>query len=78
MPITGFGSSASDNKIRIESVHAGAGMTIETDRPLWRESLWSIRSVVAMEPFIAVDVKPGAEFSWKTTYTYYTLHGAKR
>ncbi len=77
MPITGFGSSASDNKIRIESVHAGAGMTIETDRPLWRESLWSIRTVVAMEPFIVVDVKPGAEFSWKTTYTYYTLHGAK-
>jgi hypothetical protein len=48
-------------------------MKIISDRPLARESLWSIRSVVAMEPFVAIAIEPGAEFSWKSTYSYYTL-----
>jgi hypothetical protein len=35
--------------------------------------LWSIRSVLAMEPFIAIAIEPGQEFSWTTTYEYFTL-----
>jgi len=72
-PLEGFGNSPKDNQIRIESKSAGAGMRIEGDRPLSRESLWSIRTVVAMEPFIAIDIEPGREFTWKSTYTFYTL-----
>jgi len=52
-------------------------MKIISDRPLARESLWSIRSVVAMEPFVAIAIEPGAEFSWKSTYSYYTLPPAR-
>jgi hypothetical protein len=72
-PLQGFSDSPEDNEIRIESTKLGAGMKISSDRPLVRESLWSIRSVVAMEPFVAIAIEPGAEFIWKSTYSYYTL-----
>jgi hypothetical protein len=72
-PVEGFGDSAKDHEIRIENSKLGAGMRISADRPLSSENLWSIRTVIAMEPFIAVSVEPGKEFMWKATYDYYTL-----
>lgn len=71
--IEGFGSTAADHHIQIDNTKAGAGMTIQSDRPLLSESLWSIRSVLAMEPFIEISIEPGHEFSWTNTYRYYTL-----
>jgi hypothetical protein len=72
-PVGGFGAAANDHQIRIENSKLGAGMRIHANRPLARESLWSIRSVIAMEPFIAIEVQPGREFTWTSTYDYYTL-----
>jgi hypothetical protein len=69
----GFSDSPQDNEIRIENSRLGAGMKITGDRPLSSESLWSIRTVVAMEPFVSVAVEPAKEFTWKSTYSYYTL-----
>ncbi len=48
-------------------------MKMSTDRPLLREFLWSIRTVLAIEAYNSIDVQPGAEYSWSTTYDYYTL-----
>ncbi|MGE5645230.1 MAG: hypothetical protein ACM336_05500 [Acidobacteriota bacterium] len=73
MPVRGFGSDARDNEIRIENSKLGAGMSVRTDRPLLREGLWSIRTVISMEPFIAIEIDPGHEFTWTSTYNYYTL-----
>ncbi len=72
-PMAGFTRNVGDHLIRIEDTRAGAGMKIQADRPLLRESLWSIRSVIAVEPFIEINVEPGAEFTWKSTYEYSTL-----
>ena len=72
-PLQGYGATAADHDIRFESTKAAAGMRIRADRPLARLSLWSIRTVVAMEPFIALDIEPGATFTWQSDYTYYTL-----
>ncbi len=77
-PVEGFSQSAKDHDIRIENAALGAGMRIRADRPLSRESLWSIRTVIAMEPFLAVEVEPGKEFTWTTTYEYYTVPRARR
>jgi hypothetical protein len=68
-----FGESPKDHMIRLEKSSLGAGMKIQSDRPLLRESLWSIRTVVAMEPFISIAIEPGAEFTWTTAYEYYSL-----
>jgi hypothetical protein len=73
----GFSSSASDSEIVIENKKAGAGVKISTNRPLVRELLWSIRTVLAVEPYIAIDVQPGAEFSWTNRFQYYTLPAGK-
>jgi len=70
--IEGFGKTADDYKITIENRHVGAGMTIAGDRPLESEELWSIRSILAMEPFIHMLIEPGKDFTWKYTYDYYT------
>ena len=77
-PIQGFSSDPKDYDIRIENRKLGAGMRVTGDRPLASESLWSIRSVLAMEPFIDVVAEPGKEFTWKYTYTYYTVAKGNR
>jgi hypothetical protein len=72
-PLEGFTQSPKDNDIRIENNRLGVGMRITGDRPLSSESLWSIRAVLAMEPFVNVAIEPGNEFTWKSTYNYYAL-----
>jgi len=69
----GFGSSAKDYDIRVENRHQGAGVEITSDRPLESEEIWSIRSVLAMEPFIRIKVPAGQSFRWKYSYRYYTI-----
>ena len=69
---TGFGADTKDNDIRIENKKVGAGVRITGDRPLTRLGYWSIRTVVAPEPYIDLNVDPGQQFSWTYTYDYYT------
>jgi hypothetical protein len=73
IPMLGFSDSPQDNEIRIENRRVGAGMRISGDRPLSSANLWSIRSVLAVEPFISMTINPGNEFTWKMSYEYYTL-----
>jgi hypothetical protein len=72
-PLQGFGATAADYNFTIEHASAGVGMRIIGDRPLSSLSLWSIRSVLALEPFIAMTIEPGAEFGWTLRYQYYVL-----
>jgi hypothetical protein len=71
--IEGFGDTPADYKIRIENKKVRAGMVISGDRPLSKMALWSIRSVLAAEPFIDYAVDPGKEASWTIRYEYYTF-----
>jgi hypothetical protein len=72
-PMLGFSDSPQDNEIRIENSRVGAGLLIRGNRPLSNMNLWSIRSVLSVEPFIAITIDPGREFSWEVSYQYYTL-----
>lgn len=71
--LQGFSDSPRDYDIRIDNPRIGVGMRITGDRPLQRASLWSIRSVLSVEPYIAMAVEPGSEFTWKLSYSFYTL-----
>jgi hypothetical protein len=73
----GFGDSPKDSKIEFDNSKVGAGMSTTGDRPLIREFLWSIRTVVAVEAYVGIDIQPGAEFTWSNTYDYYTLPAGK-
>lgn len=72
VPIQGFSDSAKDAEIVIENRKVGAGLRIRGDRPLVRELLWSIRTVLADEPYVAIDIQPGSEFTWNNTIDYYS------
>ena len=69
--IQGFGKEAKDYDVRIESRKIGAGFRVISDRPLASLMLWSIRSVISVEPFVDVSTEPGKTFTWRYTYTYY-------
>ena len=73
----GFGDTASDYDIRVENLKVGAGVRIRGDRPLSNVVLWSIRTVMAVEPYIAMSIEPGSEFTWKLTYDYYIFPAGK-
>jgi hypothetical protein len=73
----GFGDTAADYDIRVENRKVGAGVRIRGDRPLSNVVLWSIRTVMAVEPYIALKIAPGEESTWKLTYDYYTLPKAE-
>ena len=70
--VTGFSDSPKDYDIRVENKKVRAGVHITGDRPLSRIGYWSIRTVMAVEPYIDVVVEPGKDLAWKYTYDYYT------
>jgi hypothetical protein len=70
-PMEGFGTDPKDYDVRIENTRSHAGLRITGDRPLESESLWSIRAVLAVEPFVKIHAAPGEEFSWSMKYTYF-------
>jgi len=71
--LQGFSSDPKDYDFFITDPKAGVGVRIKGDRPLVDASVWSIRSVLAVEPFIAIQADPGKEFSWSYTYDYTVL-----
>lgn len=73
MPLEGFSADAKDYDIRVENKTIGAGVRVVGDHPMASLSLWSIRSVLAIEPFVAISVEPGNEMSWSYAYTYYVV-----
>lgn len=76
-PVQGFSDSPKDYDIRIENRKVGAGMRITADCPLRSAALWSIRTVLCVEPFITIAVDPEREFTWKISYTFYSLSSAR-
>lgn len=73
LDLQGFGPDAKDYDIRIEQRAAGVGLRITGDRPLSRMALWAIRAPLSIEPFIAMTIEPGAEFTWRIQYEYFRL-----
>jgi hypothetical protein len=69
---TGYGGDAKDNDVRVENKRSGAGVRITGDRPLVRFGYWSIRTVVAPEPYIDINIAPQQQFAWTNTFDYYT------
>jgi hypothetical protein len=68
--ITGFGNASRDYDVRVENTKTGAAVRITADQPMTRLNIWSIRSVMAVEPYIDIDLAPGAVKRWTYTYRY--------
>lgn len=68
--LQGFSADPSQYNFVVANQPAGIQVRIQGDKPLVNASVWSIHPVLAVEPFIQIDVAPGQEFSWSYTYTY--------
>jgi hypothetical protein len=68
--IGGYSDKASDNEITIENTKEKASVTVTGDRPLASLALFSIRSTIAMEPFVRISAAQGEDFKWRYSYTY--------
>ena len=67
--VTGFGASALDYDISI-SDRIGAGVRMVGDQPMTRINIFSIDTTQSVEPYIAIELAPGAEKRWTYTYTF--------
>ncbi|MCX6629443.1 MAG: hypothetical protein NTW28_17635 [Candidatus Solibacter sp.] len=73
--VQGYGNTAKDYDIRVENTKTGAGVRITGDKPLSNLVVWSIKSVIAPEPFVTMSIEPGQESTWRYNYEFYTLPG---
>ena len=69
--LTGYGGSASDNDFRITNTKTGYGVRLRADLPIARLLWWSIPSTLSLEPYMAIQLKPGEEKRWTHTLDYY-------
>ncbi len=60
--------------VTVTNLKTGAAIRAVSDQPMIRMNLWSIRTVNAAEPYVAVNVAPGGETRWSYTYTYTAPH----
>ena len=67
-PVTGFGKSAADYAFTVEG--GGASVAVKGDQPLTRVNIFSIDRVQSVEPYVAIDLAPGAEKRWSYSYTF--------
>jgi hypothetical protein len=75
--LTGFSQSAKDNVIRVENSKVGAGVEESINRPISKLYLWSIRTTVCPEAYIALKIAPGETAKWQTKYRFYTFKPAE-
>lgn len=68
--LQGFLTDPKDYHFTILNRTAKLQITITGDRPLTNASVWSIRSVLAVEPFIDIQVDPGKDVAWSYAYNY--------
>jgi len=65
---TGFGKTATDYDFTIAG--GGANVRIQGDQPVTRMNIFSVDRVQSVEPYIAIDLAPGAEKRWTYSYTF--------
>ncbi len=70
--LTGYSQEVADNDIKVENSKTHAGVQEITDRPISKLYLWSIKSTVCPEAYIALHIPPGKTSKWQTTYRFYT------
>jgi hypothetical protein len=77
--LEGYSQSVKDNHSRVENSRVGAGVEESIDRPISKLYLWSIRTTICPEAYIALKIAPGESAKWQTKYRFYTFKpGEKR
>ncbi len=76
--LTGFDASPKDYDIRVENSKAGAGVEQSGDRPISKFYLWSVRTTVCPEAYVALKIDPGKTAHWQLKYRFYEIPKSTR
>ena len=66
--VTGFGKTHADYDFTVAG--GGASVRVQGDQPVARLNIFTVDRVQSVEPYIAIDLVPGAEKSWTYIYTF--------
>jgi hypothetical protein len=67
----GLTNKVSDNSAIVEETGGKAALKIQGDWVAYKYNFWASPRSVCPEPYITVNLNPGAEMKWKDTYTLY-------
>jgi len=70
--------NGADYNIIVENHNTGAGVKITADRGISKLVFWSWTKTVCPEPYIKINVQPGATFTWSINYEYYNCNIVKK
>jgi hypothetical protein len=65
-----FGATSAGYDFHVFDPARGVGVRITSDAPVDHAALWSISTVMAIEPFVKITVNPGESYSWSYRYDY--------
>jgi len=68
--VTGFGKTATDYDFTIEDPVHGGEVRVHGDQPVTRLNIFSVDRVQSVEPYIDINLAPGAEKRWSYAYAY--------
>ena len=72
--LEGYGTDPKDFDIRLENSKTGAGVRETGSLPISKLYLWSIRSTICPEAYVALRVEPKKTIRWNLKYTFYALN----
>ena len=75
--LEGYSDDPKDHRITIENRKTGAGVRIKGDRPIVLFNFWTIKTTICPEPYIELNLAPGEEKKWKTSYVLFTLESER-
>ncbi|MGW8315030.1 MAG: hypothetical protein ACWGNV_05470 [Bacteroidales bacterium] len=67
----GYGSGPADHGFSVVNEQSGAGVKVHVDQPLYRMNFWATSTTLCPENFISMEVEPGGEKHWQSTYTLF-------
>lgn len=68
--LAGYGNGAADYDFMITDRSRGVSLHITADQPLTNIVLWAIQPVMAIEPYIRINVAPGQSIRWQYRYEF--------
>ena len=68
--LEGINNNLNGYNIKIDCFKTGTGVRITGNKPLSKLVFWCNTKTICPEPYININVDPGKEFSWETTYEF--------
>jgi hypothetical protein len=76
--LDGLTGKAADNTFTVEHARSRLALRVVGDTPLSKFNVWSIKTALCPEPFVAVKLDPGESMKWSSRYEIAETDARKR